>query len=222
LNLQDTGFSLVWLVGSWLVMLFVLVPAIRTAPWHKVTKDKEAQHVFLGFSVLQFFVWQFSAQIEGGVNFHFLLIALSVLMFGWQFSLFSAIIAVFSMSLIGTFELELIALNFVLQGVIPVVIVWFLVKWSYRVLDRNFFVFVFFNGFFAAALSTLVALGLIATTLVMSGAMEGEKVKTDFVQYFPMILIPEGFINGILVAAVIILKPSWVSCFSDDAYLKGK
>lgn len=222
MNLQDTGFSLVWLVASWLVMLSLLSYATKTAPWHKVEADKEAQHVFLGFAVIQFFIWLFAAEIEGGVTFHFLMTTLATLMFGWQFAMFSALIAVLGISIMGQADWGLFALNWLLMGGIPILIAWALVKWSHRVLDRSFFVFILFNGFFAAALSTLLALSSMALVLFFSGVMSGEDLKYQFIQYFPMMIAPEGFLNGMLLTVLIFLKPEWISTFSDELHLNDK
>jgi uncharacterized membrane protein len=34
--------------------------------------------------------------------------------------------------------------------------------------------------------------------------------------------IPEGFVNGMLILALVLMKPEWVSCFTDEQYLNGK
>lgn len=222
MNLSDQGFSLVWMVFGGLFLMVAMSWAIKTAPWYKVMNDKAAQHVLLGASVVQFLVWNMSASIGSGLSFHFLLMTVTVLMFGLQFALIVACLALLGVTLAGNAGLEVFGLNWVLMGWVPAVIVWWIAKWSYQALDRNFFVFVLLNGFFAAVLSTVIALLLAGGVMWGSEVQTLAKLKHSFFPYIPLMSIPEGFVSCLLIAALVLFKPTWVSCFTDDEFLKGK
>ena len=44
-------------------------------------------------------------------------------------------------------------------------------------------------------------------------------------KYFPLIvllMVPEAFITGMLIALMVALRPGWVGTFDDKRYLKGR
>ncbi len=221
MNLHDSGLSLVWSLLGFGLYLPVLVWALKTAPWHKIS-DKPSQHVFLGATVIVFLTWNSVASIGPGLGFHLLLAALVTLMFGAQFALMSLSIALLGISILGNAGWMAFGLNALIMAVIPVLIVWRIAVWSYQALERNFFVFILLNGFLAASISVIAASAVAALVMAQSGLYSLEVLERSFIPYIPLIAIPEGFVNGVLLLALVIMKPQWVSCFTDEQYLKGK
>ncbi|PLA74105.1 hypothetical protein CYQ88_07645 [Hydrogenovibrio sp. SC-1] len=221
MNLHDSGLSLVWSLLGFGLYLPVLVWALKTAPWHKIS-DKPSQHVFLGATVIVFLTWNSVASIGPGLGFHLLLAALVTLMFGAQFALMSLSIALLGISILGSAGWMAFGLNALIMAVIPVLVVWRIAVWSYQALERNFFVFILLNGFLAASISVIAASAVAALVMAQSGLYTLEVLERSFIPYIPLIAIPEGFVNGVLILALVIMKPQWVSCFTDEQYLKGK
>ncbi len=222
MNLQDDGFSLVWIVGGWIGLLIALIWAVKTAPWYKIREDKSAQHVLLGASVVFFLVWNFSASIGAGLTFHFLFMTIATLMFGAPFALMTAFLATVGITLVGSAGWQVLGLNFLIMGWIPIMLSWWIAKLAYRFLDRNFFVFVLLNGFFAAAFSMFIVLMVATGVMWLSGVQAPDVLMQSFIPYIPLIIIPEGFITGMVMGALIMVKPHWISCFTDEQFLKGK
>ena len=54
------------------------------------------------------------------------------------------------------------------------------------------------------------------------GAYTLDELHYSFLPYIPMIAAPEAFLNGFIIAGLVLMKPEWVSTFSDEDYLKGK
>lgn len=221
MNLMEGAFSLGWLVPSWLIFFAGLAWSLATAPWYKI-KDKESQHVFLATTVVVFLFWNHTASIGDGLTFHFLLSAVTTLMFGPQFALLSAFIALGGVSLMGNAGWLLFGLNATLMAIIPILIVWGITVFSYRYLERNFFVFVLLNGFLSAGVSSIAALSVSAWVMYASEVQTLEKLQQSFIPFIPLMGIPEGFVNGTLILALVLMKPQWVSCFTDEQFLKGK
>lgn len=222
MNLPDTNFSLLWIISGFVIFLLALFWAIKTAPWHKIRHDSEAQHVFIGTTLVLFFGWIASASIEEGLSFHVLLVTTATLMFGPQFALLAASLALLGVTLAGESGMWMYGVNAVLLFLVPIAITWRLAVWAYRALDRNFFVFILFNGFFAAGLSIFVSMILASGVMLFGGLYSLEKLMQSFLPFIPLIVIPEAFVNGMILLALVMFKPEWVSCFDDDQYLKGK
>ncbi len=220
MNLLAESLTLPFVVGGWLAFLLSFIWAFKSAPWHKVNGDRGAQNVLLGAAVLVFLLWQLSASLGGGLTFHFLMMTLLTLMFGGQF----AVIAM-SLALLGvTFESNLgwfsFGLNALLMGLIPIGITMALLKFSKAYLELNFFVYVLFNAFFASAVGVVVSLGLGAWVLWITDTYTLEVLKQSFIPFIPLMSMPEGFLNGLLMAGLLIFKPEWVSTFDGHVFVK--
>lgn len=217
---QSLGFST--LVFGWLVLVASWLWALKTAPWHKVKNDRPAQNVWLGMSLIVFLVWQFAAQIDQGISFHFLLMTMMTLMFGWQFALMGATLAVIGLAFYLPTGWQAIGINVVFMALLPILITQGFVKLSEKYLEQNFFVYVFFNGFLAAGVASVVVL-LAGGALMLANEVHSlAKLEQVFFPFIPLMAIPEGFINGMLMAVIIALKPEWISSFHDRTHINGK
>ena len=222
LNLFADSLGLSTIVGGWITLLIALAWAIKTAPWNKVDGDKAAQHVWLGMTVIVFLVWQFGASLGNGITFHFLLMTLMVLMFTPQFALLGMLLALLGVTFTSDLGWTALGINALIMGIVPIFITWMFYRIGARFLEANFFVYVFYNGFFAAAVSVVVALALATFILLANDVYSYEYLKQSFIPYIPLMATPEGFVNGILLAALILLKPNWLSTFHDENYINGK
>ena len=218
MNLMAESLTLPFIVGGWLGCLLGLIWAFKTAPWHKVNGDKGAQHVLLGATLLVFLLWQLSASLGGGLTFHFLMMTLLTLMFGAQFALMAMALALLGVTLESGLGVLSFGLNAVLMGFVPVMITMAMLRFSKAYLELNFFVFVFFNAFFAGSVSVVVSLGLGAWVMWITEAYSLAVLKQSFIPLIPLMSMPEGFLNGFLIAGLLIFKPEWVSSFNGRVF----
>jgi len=221
-NLVAESLGFATLVGGWLVLLFALGLAMKSAPWHKVRNDRPAQNGWLGMTLIVFLVWQFSAQIAEGISFHFLLMTMMTLMFGWQFALFGAWLALIGLAFYLPTGWEAIGINALFMALLPIFVTEVFVKISERYLEQNFFVYVFFNGFLAAGVASVLALTTGGLLMWVNDVYSLAVLKQVFFPFIPLMAIPEGFVNGMLMAALIVLKPNWISSFHDRTHISGK
>jgi len=222
LNLIADTLGLPTIIGGWLILLGALGWALKTAPWHKVEGDRGAQHVLLAFTVIVFFVWQFGASLGSGITFHFLFMTLMTLMFAPQFAIMGMLLALLGVTFQSDLGWLALGVNAVVMGLIPIAVTWFLFKLGARFLEANFFVYVFYNGFFSAAVGIVLSLVFATFILLINDAYSYEFLKQSFIPYIPLMATPEGFINGMVLAALIVLKPNWISTFHDRTYINGK
>jgi len=222
MNLFADSLGLSTLVFGWLCWGAALIWALIKAPWFKVKGDRSAQNIFLAMTVVVMLIWQFGASLGDGLTFHFLLVTLMVLMFGAQFAMIGASLAL----LMVTFYADLgwlgLGINGFLMILVPVLITSMLVYMSEHYLEQNFFVYVFFNGFLAGALSVVTALSLGGMVMWLNDVFPPKVLAENFFPFIPMMATPEGFVNGMLIAAIIAFKPEWVATFHDDTHLNGK
>lgn len=196
--------------------------AFKTAPWYKVKGDRTAQNVLFGVSLVIVFIWALSASIGEGFSFHFLFMTVATLMFGPQFALMAMTLALLTITIKGDVAWTAFGVNAMLMGWLPIMITWWIYKIAYRFLDKNFFVYVFLNGFLAGSIGILVVFGLASIVLLTSGVATFEDLQYSLFPFLPLVIVPEGFLNGFVIAVLVVMKPEWVSTFHDDLYLKDK
>jgi uncharacterized membrane protein len=115
-----------------------------------------------------------------------------------------------------------LGLNGLLMIAIPVLFSDWLLRFSKQNLPKNLFLFVLFNGFLCGALT--IALNVTATTLVLLSMSHytWAEIQRHYLFIFPVIMLAEGFVTGMLITAFTVFKPEAVMNFSDEEYLAGK
>jgi len=220
MNFASELFPSYWLPITHILYAIMLGIALWRAPWHHLKRPKDA-NIFFASCLILWLVWKISGGVTPALEFHLLMITTVTLMFGWQFAIISASIAQLGLSIGGDAHWATYSLNVLINGVIPVWVTFFVFQLVYIWLPRHFFIYVygiaFFGGALAMLFSRLAGLGL----LLMSGSYNFMTLG-DEPLFVILLLFPEAFVNGLLITALIVYHPEWVSSFSDKHYLKGK
>jgi uncharacterized membrane protein len=208
-----------WVLG--LIFVLCLALALRLTPWRKF-RDLEQLNVFLGTVVALILLWHMDAQVQPGLSFHLLGVTAMTLMFGWSLAVIGASLALLGVTLNAGTGWEGFALNAILSGIVPASltqVLLILIRWY---LPKHFFVYVLVNGFLTAGVVGVATGYLAAFLLVLSGAYSFADLSESVLPFFPLMFMPEAFLNGWILAVLVAFKPQWVYSFSDEQYLKGK
>jgi len=210
-----------WLWGSHLAYALVLLYALYRAPWWHL-RGAESLNVLLGACVAAMLVWTLKAGISPGLYFHSLGATTLTLMFGWQFAIIATGVITLAITISGGAGWESYAANALVMGVVPVLVSYGIYAMVDRRLPNHFFIYVFLSAYGGGVLS-IVGTGLAAMVLLtLSGVYPLARVTHEFLPYIPLLAFPEGFLNGMLMTGLIVLRPQWVSTFDDERYLRGK
>ena len=205
----------------YVLLLVALWLALRLAPWRKL-RDAEQLHVFLGCGVALMLLWHLQAQVQPGVVYHLLGLTAVTLMLGWSLAVLSAVLATLGVALNGAADWSGLAVSALLAGVVPITLTQaalILIRWY---LPKQFFVYVLINGFATAGLTAALSAYLALLLLVLSGAYSLADLGERVIPFFPLMFMPEAFLNGTVLVVLVAFKPKWVYSFSDEQYLKGK
>jgi uncharacterized membrane protein len=221
MNLPDNFLPYTWLLGGHLVYAVVLGLALYFAPWRRL-KDSDVQSVFFGSCVVLLLLWSLNAGIRPGLHVHFLGVTALTLMFGWQLAIIAVSLVVLGLSVNGSSGWGAFSLNVLLMGAVPILVTWLVHQAARRWLPAHFFVYVFINGFFGAALALAVAGTAGLAVMVASGLYTGEQVRGENLLLLPLLMFPEALLNGMALTLMVSYRPRWVSTFDDERYLRGK
>lgn len=222
MNFYSHWFSPLTLWSANLALLLLLLPALP-ATWRACGR----QHAAVAVAILILALWwSLRAQIGGGqiggMSYHLMGLALLTLMLGPAAALWLGSIMMMAATWVfhGADHLPVVGLNVWCSVVPPVLVSYALLRLSRRFLPPNVFVYIFINGFFAAALGIMLAGLCITGALAWSGTFADEALRHSALPMFLFIAWGEAFLTGLLSAVFIILLPQLMVTFSDKRYLQ--
>ncbi|WP_018717138.1 energy-coupling factor ABC transporter permease [Arhodomonas aquaeolei] len=207
--------SWLWLANALLAAL--LVAAVRRAPW-RLLKRSELQHVFYASALLVALLWQMRAGIAPELQLHLLGMTSLTLMFGWRLAIVAGTLAA-ALSIVATGGAwPTLGISALLGAALPVAITHALSRVVERVLPAHFFIYVWVNAFLGAMISAGTAY-LCLIGLASAAAASAAALAPDYLPVLPLLMFPEGFINGAVMTMLVAYRPEWVSSFDDERYL---
>lgn len=209
------------LFAGWVVYSPALVWAIWRAPWLELLSDLRRQHLLFGTTLAVFLLWLVRRDFDSGLSFHFIGITAVTLLLGWPLALICGALAQVGLVFLGRQEFAAAGVNGILLVVVPVLIAETCALLVERRQPRNLFVYIFFSGFFPAALTACVCLLLGAALLWRDGLFLFPAWMDDFAAYLWLITFPEAFINGMVIAALVVFCPDWLETFNRSRYLQA-
>lgn len=206
------------LVG-WLLYGPLLLWALWRAPWLELVSDLRRQHLLFGTAFALFLLWLVRRDFDSGLSYHFIGMTAVTLLLDWPLAILAGLAAQLGLLLLGRQDLSALGVNGLLLVVIPVWITELCALRVERAQPRNLFVYIFFCGFFPAALAALACIFLGLGVLWFDGLFPMPPWLEDFVGYLWLVIFPEAFINGMLVTALVVFYPDWLETFNRSRYL---
>lgn len=221
MNLSHDILPVAWLWAGLASYLLAMGPALYSAPWARF-RENEYSHVYFGACVTLLVLWSLNTRSIEGIEYHYLGATLLTLMFGWQLALVGISAVLLGGVLSGGSDWQAFPLNLVIMGVVPVLAsqaVFYLVD---KRLPNHFMTYIFLAAFFGAGLALGSTILMASAVLTLSGAVSFQQLLYEYLPYAPLMIFPEAFLTGMAVTAMVGLRPTWVSTFDDDRYLRGK
>ncbi|UOG92678.1 MAG: energy-coupling factor ABC transporter permease [Candidatus Thiothrix sulfatifontis] len=217
MDIPANVFNEDWLIAASFLLFVVLGRALRHANWVYV---REHTHVYLGAIAFASVIWLLRAGIGTTLNFHLLGMTVMTLMFGWRLALLAATVIVSIAFWHLDAGLLAIPLNTLVMGGLPILITHQLLVWSQQRLPTNVFTFVFINAFLAAILSSVAVVLTGSLLLWLTDTFTAHYLQTYYLPFIPLIMFPEGIVNGMLVAIAVMYMPQCIPAFDDARYLR--
>lgn len=230
MTLNPQYFTTLWLILGGLLYGWVLLKAVRAAPWWRL-RDYRDLNVLLYAMLGLFFIWLINTEFKHSLVFvgptlHLLGATLMTLMFGWAFAIIamSLVILAFTITTAPSLTEHLYTLpwNVLLTCVLPVFLSYRIFDFVDRRLPNNFFVYIFVCAFFTAGLSMASVVLATAWIHYLSGAYSMEKLGYNYIPFGLILAFPEAFTTGMLMTNFVAYRPHWVSTFDDQRYLGRK
>ena len=220
MNLVSANLSGLWLGAMWLVAALLGGVIATRANWGML-RNRANLNVFLGATVAVLALWLIKTGIKPGLSFHLLGATALTLMFRPLFALFGMALVTAAISL-GSGEFAAFAANWLIMGVLPVGLNWAIYRLVDRRLPNHFFIYIFLNAFFGAALA-IVLVGLASTLFsYLAGAYTLAYMLREYMPFYMLMAWSEAVSTGMLLTVLVVYRPEWVATFDDHRYLRGK
>lgn len=168
------------------------------------------------FGLLLF--WLIGLDTGVGLRLHFSGLAFVTLLIGPELALLAGMFASAALSFVLGMPLSALPLSVLAGTLLPVLLMHWLIVAERRKQSSNFFVFIMVNGF----LGGILTISLMLVLSVLLGFLVGkESWSSDhslLLQYIPLIALPEGILNGMLITCFLVFKPDWVRTLDENRY----
>lgn len=207
---------------SFIFALLIIFIAARRINWIALCQDSERLSLSLVATLILASIWVLQTSIQLGLNIHFLALTTLTLCLGWRLSLICASLALTLITLLGVNLWSNFGINLLLGVVWPVCFTYFFFLLTYSYLPRQLFIYTFVAGFFNAALTLCVSMLAFALHAYWTQMHTWVVITDDYLSILPLVMFPEGLINGMSLTALVMYKPEWVRTYSDRDYLFKK
>lgn len=212
------------LAGSWPVLttavhMAVLALALCRLPWQVLLRERGIQHLLFGATVVLMLMWALRAGISPGLSIHFVGMTTLTLMFGWDLAVCAGTAALLGMTLVGRENWGDFGANALCMVVIPALVslaVLRLVEWR---LPRNFFIYLFLCAFLGGGLAAAAGGMTMGAVLWFADVYPWSRIYHEYVRYLPLIMFPEGLLNGIIMTGMMVFHPDWIRTFDARQYI---
>jgi uncharacterized membrane protein len=221
MNFPDTLLPPAWYWLGWLVFTTCFALTARRAPWRRLA-DPALLHAWLGTIVCLMLLWQITAGIQPGLNFHFLGATLFTLMAGPRLALVGLTLVLAAVTAWSGGGWQSFGVNGLTMAAIPVGLSYALYRLIEARLPNNFFVYVFLTAFAGSAVA-VAAVGLATTSLLAgAGAYPSGQLFELYLPYYLLLAWSEALFTGMTITLFVVYKPEWVATFDDGRYLRNR
>ncbi|MFS1703992.1 hypothetical protein FJ444_05985 [Aestuariibacter sp. GS-14] len=206
---------------AFLVLLGVIA---RNTDWQHLLANKQKQHMLFGCAAAVFFLWVFRASVPGGPSpsVHFMWLVALALILGFRSSIIAATLSLLGVTLWGKESWSMLGVNGLLGIAAPIAFAYTIFMLTFHKLPRNLFVYIFMCAFMPGALAIALKIALMSGYYVLDDVYSWSVVKDNYLILIPLLLFPEGMLNGMTMTILIIYFPGLAYTFHDKFYIENK
>lgn len=209
-----------WTITSLLVYLFLVI--VIAKPVLKQIQLSNIQHLVFGTAASLAILWWFRTGIYPGLDVHFLWLTALTLILGWRWAVFSSALSIVIIASMGVVSWSDVGQLGLFGALIPIGFSYLAYVLAFHHLPRHFFVYIFFCSFFIGMCSIALKMALFGACYSFFDFYTAQVVIDNYLILIPLLLFPEGLLNGMTMTLLVIYKPQWVATFYDSQYLDGK
>lgn len=212
------------LLSAWLIVLSglaaapVLAWAAWAAPWQALAQDQRRVHALGGSLVLLVLLHSLAFGVTEGLVLHLLGVSTVTLVLGLRLTLLVGAAAMVIALVLTGHSLVSAPVSWWLSVAAPALLLRWWVDWLRRHSAPHPFIYIMGAGFLGGIMAALITALAGLATLAAIGQAEWVNAALTNWPVILLIAFPEGFINGTLVTAFVVLAPDALKHFDSDYY----
>lgn len=203
----------------WVLVIIISLLSFDKATYKALFATPVRQTGVLACALVFALLWRIKAGILTGLDLHILGVTAATLILGWRLAILSSLLATALLFAFGLIELELLAVQILINAFIPIIVSYLAFIVSYHYLPRHFFVYIFVCAFITAGFIACLKISLGALFYLAIGQYNWQELADNYVYLSAIIWFPEAMLNGMAITIMITYRPHWVKTFYDKDYL---
>ncbi len=209
----------VWLLaGSTLVVTLMVLYSFLSIRWQRLRDYPFTLHVFFLWSLALCLFSMGRTGVLPGLSFHVLALTAATLMMSWRLAFLAALFTQIMLWICGFEALAMLGVNSLFSGLLPIAVAQGFCTLLQRFLPKNPFIFTIGCGFFGGIFTMAITMSILALLYYLLGLYPWEMVWDKYLKFLPVIIYPEGFINGVILTGMVAFHPRAISAFDPDSY----
>lgn len=201
-----------------LISTALLLFAGGTYRWTAMRDNRSLQHFFAGAIVALGILWNMQAGIIAGLSFHVMGVTALTLLMGWRLALVAIFAVQILLILTGKLDWRALGYAYLLCAALPVLFSYGFYRLVYTRLMHNPFVYILVAGFINAGITHAFSDLIQGGALWALGVHTADLIWHDYLNYLPMMMFPEGVVNGMFITGMVVFHSRWLSTFDEDSY----
>lgn len=199
--------------------LLALVWLARGAGWRGLVAEGRL-NLWLGTALVLMLLWRMRVNTLPGMDVHLIGATAAYLMFGSRLGSLLLAVAATGASLSAGRPLLAIGPEWLLHGVVPLLVSAVLITTAERRFPAHPFLFLWGYGFLVSGVA-VIAGGLVETLLHAAlGSRPWTLLSEEYLPFFLLLGFSEAFVAGALLTVMVVYRPGWVARFDDAIYLR--
>jgi uncharacterized membrane protein len=198
------------------LLLLQLLLAVKSIDWASLYLLRVRQHLVFGSLFILFILWQLRGWFDDQIAIYVLGVNLLTLILGWAYATVIVVINHVLLVLIGTNQQEFFLVNTFFFAALPVVVSFLCYRLVVYFFD-NPFAYIFLCGFWAAVATLVVPAAVLWVVMSLVGMPKADLLWM-YLTYSPVICIPEGVLNGMILVSLVIFHPDLVKTYDEFRY----
>ncbi|MBC3764277.1 energy-coupling factor ABC transporter permease [Neptunicella marina] len=209
-------------ISATFVYLLLVGMMLRALPLRSLLHSGKTQHLIFGCVVAVFILWMFRTGIYPGLTVHFLWLSALPLVLGYRWAIVVSMLALLGVTLAGMTPISMFGINGLLGCIAPISLSYAVFSWTFHKLPRHLFIYIFVCAFASGMAAISLKMLLFGGYYFLTGQYSWQIIVDNYLILIPLLLFPEGMLNGMTITLLVIYLPSWVNTFHDKHYLHNK
>merc|ERR1711879_233022 len=122
--------------------------------------------------------------------------------------------------MVGQLEWQMLGYQLLFGCLLPVAFSFWFYCMVYKRLSHNPFIYILVAGFMNAGMTHAFADVINSASYWLLGVYSLDLIWHDYLRYLPLMMFPEGVVNGMFISWMVVFHSRWLSTFDEDSYFQ--